>query len=214
MPEERWRRSASSICGRKSTVMRCDNNIRCDGQPSDRHDDCESSIYGTRSAVTQLRPPPTPSGPHVAVSQRLRLIHFSSLLFALSLASALIVVPLISASDHSASHLLFRRQALADEESEETTTTTSPITTTTATTNVQPILAESAATTTVAPTSPTTVPSTVSGASETSGSSTPVKSKIPPVNFTQVNELFEAVFDDAEVVTRWRHMDKQLTDGK
>lgn len=39
------------------------------------------------------------------------------------------------------------------------------------------------------------------------------KSKIPAVNYTQVNELFEAVFDDNEVANKWQHMDKQLTDG-
>lgn len=50
--------------------------------------------------------------------------------------------------------------------------------------------------------------------SSTSTTSRPAKSKIPPVNFTQVDELFDAVFEEPEVLAKWSHMDKQLTNGK
>lgn len=38
-------------------------------------------------------------------------------------------------------------------------------------------------------------------------------SKLKPVNFTQVDELFEAALDDRELVRRWRNMDAQFQEG-
>lgn len=38
-------------------------------------------------------------------------------------------------------------------------------------------------------------------------------SKLKPVNFTLVDELFAASLDDAELVMRWKHMDAQFQDG-
>lgn len=60
-------------------------------------------------------------------------------------------------------------------------------------------------------------PETTTEASSTQAPATstakPTKAKIPPVNFTQVDELYNAVFDESEVERKWRHMDKQITDG-
>lgn len=39
------------------------------------------------------------------------------------------------------------------------------------------------------------------------------KTKIPPVNFTLVEEQWNAILDEDEAVTKWRRMDKQMTDG-
>lgn len=44
-------------------------------------------------------------------------------------------------------------------------------------------------------------------------STRPAKAKIPPINFTRVDELFDAIYDEREVELKWRHMDKQITDG-
>lgn len=38
-------------------------------------------------------------------------------------------------------------------------------------------------------------------------------SKLKPVNFSLVNEIFETVLDNDEVVKRWKNMDLQLQDG-
>lgn len=38
-------------------------------------------------------------------------------------------------------------------------------------------------------------------------------SKLRPVNFSLVEEMFESVLADDEVVRRWRQMDSQLQDG-
>lgn len=47
----------------------------------------------------------------------------------------------------------------------------------------------------------------------TSATTEKAKTKIPPVNFTLIEEEWDAISGDDEVVTKWRHMDKQMTDG-
>lgn len=39
------------------------------------------------------------------------------------------------------------------------------------------------------------------------------QNKLKPVNFTLVDEIFESVLSEDEVVKRWKHMDSQLQDG-
>lgn len=46
------------------------------------------------------------------------------------------------------------------------------------------------------------------------GSASRKPSKTPPVNFTQVDELFNAAFEESEVVAKWRQMDQQVTEGE
>jgi len=60
---------------------------------------------------------------------------------------------------------------------------------------------------------PTTVAPAASSPEEASPSQGRSRSKIPAVNFTLVDELFNAVLDESEVVGRWRQMDRQLVDG-
>lgn len=90
------------------------------------------------------------------------------------------------------SHVINKRQA------EETTTTEEPESETDS---------PAAATTTEATTTTTTSTTTTTAPK-------PEKAKIPPVNFTLVDELFDATFDEQEVVAKWKHMDKQIVEGK
>lgn len=64
----------------------------------------------------------------------------------------------------------------------------------------------------------TTEPTTISAANTETTTTSQVatstaKPKTPPVNFTQVNDLFEAAFNETEVIRKWQHMDKQITDA-
>lgn len=90
----------------------------------------------------------------------------------------------------------YLQSALAQEtgSSEEPTTTT--------------LSAESAASESV--TTTTEEPATTT----TTTTKKPEKAKIPPINFTLVDELFDAAFEEQEVIAKWKHMDKQLLEGK
>lgn len=187
-----------AICACKSIEMRCDN-LESNRGESDRNEILDGRINKLRWRRRKL-----------SLLSLSTLLCIASILFAITLNSQTAFAShLVDNDEQSASHLLFRRQASADEENLETTTA-QPASTTTDQPSVLAALADAA--TTSPPSTTTTQPTSTTTVSAGSG---PVgKSKIPPVNFTQVNELFEAVFDDSEVVARWQHMDKQLTDGK
>lgn len=185
-------------CDFESLEMRRDNNFHQTSSDFrvDEENDCETPIRAMQSSK-RLRKPP------LDAARRGSALSFSLVgMVALFIISQTV---LASSDGHSASHLLFRRQALAEGESEDATATTTPASATTTTeSNVQPLLATEGTTTTPAPSTTTAAASTGNGR----------PTKIPPVNFTQVNQLFDAVFEESDVVARWRHMDKQLTDGE
>lgn len=67
---------------------------------------------------------------------------------------------------------------------------------------------------TLAPGEPESTSTSSAGTQAPAESSTRApKAKIPPINFTQVDQLFNAPHDERQVELKWRHMDKQITDG-
>lgn len=77
-------------------------------------------------------------------------------------------------------------------------------------TNTGPEVAVVASTSTTT----TTTTTTAAPAFDSSNTSERPKSKIPPINFTLVDELFNESLEDDAVTAKWRRMDKTLTDGK
>lgn len=170
----------------------------------DDENECEIPIRAVQNS-RRLRKPPL-DAQHRGSSLHSTLSFSLVGIVALFIISQTVIAQI--SGGHSASHLLLRRQALADGDSEDATATTTPSSATTTTeSNVQPLLATDG--TTITTSTPST---TTAAAAAPTGNGRPAK--IPPVNFTQVNQLFDAVFEESEVVARWRHMDKQLTDGE
>lgn len=184
---------------------------------------CDNEIDNTNSEAkdckTMIQQVQTTQRAMLKAPRRRRRRRAQPALFALVGVVALFILfaTIPATSGQSASHLLFRRQSsssFADEANAEevsATTTAQPTTTTTTTTDsirVEPLLAtevNAATTSTTANPPPTSEPDAGERTKPT---------RVPPVNFTQVNELFEAAFDESEVVAKWRHMDKQLSDGE
>lgn len=109
----------------------------------------------------------------------------------LAAAGAHTPVSQVAHQNTAASRLLARRQAdttpaAADDAATTTTTTEAP---------------------------PSTTQSEQTTTTSTAAPARSQKPKIPPVNFTHVDALFSATFDDEQVLAKWRHMDKQITDG-
>lgn len=90
----------------------------------------------------------------------------------------------------------------------EATTTSSPLSTeTNSADGDEPTTATAAAAAVVAATTMTTTTTTTTTSTEKP------KAKIPPVNFTLIEEQWNAISDESDVVAKWRHMDKQMTGG-
>lgn len=65
--------------------------------------------------------------------------------------------------------------------------------------------------------SPSTLDETTTSTPSTTTTTTTTerpKVKIPAVNFTEVDELFSKTLDEQQVITKWRHMDKQILEGE
>jgi hypothetical protein len=121
------------------------------------------------------------------------------------LAACLLAGSLAAAS--SAPRARFGRQAETSAGPEQTT----PATTTTSAASAESETLTAAAATTTTTTTTTAAPTTTTAAGTTVAAKS--KPKATPVNFTLVDELFEAVLDEPEVAKRWRKMDKTIQTG-
>lgn len=94
-----------------------------------------------------------------------------------------------------------------------TTTSAAPKAVLTASSEQTTTAAVATTTTTTESTSTTTTMSSEIEPTNSPTAQNATANKLRPVNFTLVDEVFESVLADDEVVRRWRHMDAQFQDG-